>query len=106
MSLPLGEKVRIERKRLGLTLDQLAEYSGSSKSYIWELENRPNLKVSADKLLKIANTLKVTMEYLLNEEQQEESITDIDRKFFRKFSKLDATKKNQLQKILDALEDD
>lgn len=73
---------------------------------MWELENRPSLRPSADKLLKIAEALNVTMEYLLDEEKQEETLSDIDRKFFRKFSKLDASMKAQLQRILDALEDD
>ena len=36
----LGDKIRDLRKEKKLTLDKLAELTGSSKSYIWELENK------------------------------------------------------------------
>jgi len=49
---PLGDRIRTLRKEKGLTLDQLAEQSGSSKSYIWELENKSPPRPSAEKLVK------------------------------------------------------
>ena len=49
---PLGDRIRNLRKEKGLTLDQLAEQSGSSKSYIWELENKSPPRPSAEKLAK------------------------------------------------------
>lgn len=106
MATALGEKIRAERKRLKLTLDQLAERSGSSKSYIWELENRPAVRPSAEKISKIADVLGVTAEYLLNDEKQSPEDADLDKAFFRRFSKLDDTSKDRLKKILDILEDD
>ena len=45
---PLGDRIRNLRKEKGLTLDQLAEQSGSSKSYIWELENKSPPRPSAE----------------------------------------------------------
>ena len=50
----LGEKIRKLRKEKGLTLDKLADLTGSSKSYIWELENKNPPRPSAEKLAKIA----------------------------------------------------
>jgi DNA-binding XRE family transcriptional regulator len=37
---PLGDKIRALRKEKKLSLEQLAELTDSSKSYIWELENK------------------------------------------------------------------
>lgn len=36
----LRKKIHDLRKQKGLTLDQLAKQVNSSKSYIWELENK------------------------------------------------------------------
>ncbi|WP_261405439.1 helix-turn-helix domain-containing protein [Chenggangzhangella methanolivorans] len=46
-----------------MTLDQLAELASSSKSYIWELENKNPPRPSADKIAKIAAVLGVTSDY-------------------------------------------
>ncbi|CAP44990.1 helix-turn-helix domain-containing protein [Bordetella petrii] len=106
MATALGEKVKAERKRLQLTLEQLADRSGSSKSYIWELENRPAIRPSAEKISRIADVLGVTTEYLLDDEKQTPDDTDVDRVFFRRFSKLDDASKEKLKKIMEILEDD
>ena len=65
MTTALGEKIRLLRKKKGYSLDKLAELTESSKSYIWELENKNPSRPSADKLGKIANQLDTTIEYLL-----------------------------------------
>mgnify|MGYP003400529237 FL=1 len=45
MSSALGDKIRKLRKEVKkLTLEELAEQTGSSKGYIWELENRDTRK--------------------------------------------------------------
>ena len=54
MPSPLGDKIRALRKQKKLSLEQLAELTDSSKSYIWELENKDDPKPSADKIGKIA----------------------------------------------------
>jgi transcriptional regulator with XRE-family HTH domain len=102
----LGEKIYKERKRLKLTLEQLAEKSGSSKSYIWELENRPVVRPSADKLSKIADVLGVTVEFLVDDSKQELTTSDTDRVFFRRISQLNEEKRSQLEKFLKAIDDD
>ena len=40
MPSPLGDKIRVLRKQKKLSLEQLAELTESSKSYMWELENK------------------------------------------------------------------
>lgn len=106
MATALGEKIRTERKRRKLTLDQLAEQTGSSKSYIWELENRPVVRPSAEKIAKVGEVLGLTVEYLLDDEKHEPTESDSDKVFFRRFSRLDPKQKEKLQSILSLIEDD
>ena len=106
MSTPLGDKIRAERKRLKLTLDELAQKAESSKSYIWELENRPVVRPSADKISKIADVFGVTVEYLLDDEKQTPTKSDTDEAFFRRIGQLDSVKRAQLEKFLKAIDDD
>ena len=51
MPATLQEKLKQLRTKKGYSLDELAKLSGSSKSYLWELENRPERKPSAEKLM-------------------------------------------------------
>ena len=106
MPTPLGDKIRAERKRLKLTLDKLAEKTDYSKSYIWELENRPVVRPSAEKISKIAEVLEVTVEYLLDDGKQTPTKSDADEVFFRRIGQLDPTKRAQLEKFLKAIDDD
>ena len=106
MATILGEKIRAQRKLMKLTLDQLAEKTESSKSYIWELENRPVVRPSAEKIARIAEVFGVTVEFLLDDEKQELTSTDTDQVFFRRVSQLDSTKRAQLEKFLKAIDDE
>lgn len=106
MATIVGEKIRAQRKRLKLTLEQLAEKTGSSKSYIWGLENGPAVRPSAEKIARIAEVFGVTVEFLLDDEKQEFSDTDADLVFFRRVSRLDTTKRAQLEKFLKAIDDE
>lgn len=67
MSSLLGEKIRRLRTGKGYSLDKLAELTETSKSYLWDLENREAHRPSADKINKVAAALDVTPEYLLSE---------------------------------------
>ncbi|PIW54249.1 MAG: transcriptional regulator [Sphingomonadales bacterium CG12_big_fil_rev_8_21_14_0_65_65_10] len=101
MAVPLREKLKKQRLELGYSLDELAKLSGSSKSYLWELENRDTRKPSAEKLSKIAKVLNVTTEYLLDENAD---LNDkfVKEAFFRKFNRLDAGDKQRIQDMIDA----
>lgn len=106
MTTALGEKIQKLRKERGLTLDKLAELTDSSKSYIWELENKNPPRPSAEKISKIATQLGVTMDYLLDEEQEVTEADAMDEAFFRKYRKMDPVAKERFRKMVELWEDE
>lgn len=103
MATPLGDKIRSLRKRKGYTLDKLAEMAESSKSYIWELENKDPPRPSADKIAKIAIALDVTPDYLITDSVLVEDATDTA--FFRKYRSMDPGTKDKIRRMLDLIGD-
>jgi len=103
---PLGDKIRTLRKQKKFSLDQLAELTESSKSYIWELENKDDPKPSAEKIGKIAAVLDVTTEFLLTESATTPDEEVLDEAFFRKYKNMSEPDKKKIRKILDAWEDE
>ena len=106
MSTPLGEKIRALRKEKGYTLDKLAELSESSKSYIWELENKNPPRPSGEKISKIAIALGVTTDYLLDMTESVSVEDAVDKAFFRKYQQMDQPIKDKLRKMMDLLGED
>lgn len=106
MPSPLGDKLRALRQQKKLSLEQLAELTDSSKSYIWELEHKDAPNPSADKLSKLAAALDVTTEYLLSHATATPDIEVVDEAFFRKYKALPEPTKKQIRKILDAWDGD
>ena len=106
MPSPLGDKIHALRKQKKLSLEQLAELTESSKSYIWELENKEDPKQSAEKISKIAAVLDVTTEFLLTESSATPDEAVLDEAFFRKFKAMSEPDKKKIRKILDAWEDE
>jgi len=98
-----GAKIRELRKEKGMTLDQLAEKTGSSKSYIWELENKNPPRPSADKIAKIAGVLEVTADYLMSTTDGQDRQTAEDLAFFRKYQNMDEETKDKVRKMLDVI---
>lgn len=101
MATRLGDKLRELRKQKELTLDKLAELSGLSKSYIWELENRESQRPSAEKLTALADVLGVSPTYFIEEDVRAPEERHLDEAFFRGYQKLDQDSKEQLRKILE-----
>lgn len=106
MPTPLGTKIRNLRKEKGLSLDQLAMTAETSKSYLWELENRETANPTMDKVAKIAEQLGVTPEFLLADEATVVCEGVTDKAFFRKYQKLDPKTKQKLQDILKVIQQD
>jgi transcriptional regulator with XRE-family HTH domain len=106
MASALGTKINELRRGKGLTLEELAQAAGSSKSYMWEIENKDVARPSAEKLDRIASALDVTAEYLIDATSAAPSDDVLDRAFYRKFQKADPTVKEKLKKILDVLDED
>jgi len=103
VTTPLGDKIRDLRKKHGYTLDKLAELADSSKSYIWELENKDPPRPSADKIAKIAIALGVTPDYLITDAVGVQDAEDTA--FFRKYRSMNEPTKEKIRKMLDLIGD-
>lgn len=106
MPSALGEKIQRLRKEKGLTLEKLAEITGSSKSYIWELENKTPPRPSAEKVSKIADKLGVNVEYLLDAEQTITEDDAADAHFYRKYKKMKSDTKEKIRQMVELWGDD
>lgn len=101
MPTPLGKKIRELRKQKGWTLEKLAELTESSKSYIWELENKSPPRPSAEKIGKIAAVLGVTAEYLIDTTKKSPNEDVVDRAFFREYQRLDEKTKAKIRSLVE-----
>lgn len=65
--MSLAARLQQARKEAGLTLEQLSDESGLSKTYLWELENdvKGVKKPSADTLMRLVTPLRTTIADLL-----------------------------------------
>lgn len=104
MSSSTGEKIRGLRKKHNFTLAGLAEMSGSSKSYIWELENKNPPRPSGEKLAAIAAALGVTADYLLGTGESTDQSDAEDIAFYREYSRMPAETKEKLRKMAKLLD--
>ncbi|MFC3052299.1 helix-turn-helix domain-containing protein [Kordiimonas pumila] len=101
MSSHLGQKVKELRIAKGYSLDKLAELTGSSKSYIWSIENpQPKKKMnpSAEKVSKISQVLGVTSTYLLDDTAtlDDSTLKDALYRDFKDLSQEDQAKVKQI----------
>ncbi|MEO6922942.1 MAG: helix-turn-helix transcriptional regulator [Bryocella sp.] len=106
MSSPLGDKIRARRTERKISLESLAAMTGSSKSYIWELENRENPRPSAEKLTRIADALGVTLEFLWESQSAVADSSVEDKAFFRRYQQMDESGKRKLRAMLDLWQDE
>ena len=106
MPSPLGDKIRELRAKKELSLEDLAALTQSSKSYLWELENKDDPRPSADKLNKIAAALDVTADYLMTKDTAPPGQEVADQAYFRKYQAMPEDTKKRLRKILDTWDDD
>jgi transcriptional regulator with XRE-family HTH domain len=102
----LGDKIRDLRKAKGYTLEKLAELTESSKSYIWELENKNPPRPSGEKISKIASVLGVTAEYLLDPTESVHVADATDEAFYRKYRRMDPTTKDRIRRMVELWGDD
>ncbi|HZR03166.1 MAG TPA: helix-turn-helix transcriptional regulator [Burkholderiales bacterium] len=95
-----GARLRAARTRANLSQDELARRVKSSKGYISELETDPNIRPSADLVLKLATETGTTVEHLLRGDSPEPGE---DRAFFRSYEGADPEVKAKLKAILAVL---
>ncbi|TIU90038.1 MAG: helix-turn-helix transcriptional regulator [Mesorhizobium sp.] len=107
LSEVFGEKLRNRRIELGLTLEALAEKIGSTKAYVWQLENKKPAKPSGELLLKIANVLDISAEYLIDDSVSTPTDTQVRIALARGMAKRGLSQRDvdQLFKISDMLKD-
>ena len=103
MSAKFGEKLRKVRTDRSKTLEELATAIGSSKAYVWQLENKKNAKPSAELLLKIANFLGESPDFFLDDTVEERSENQVEDAFFRKFRTLSDEDTRYMDKIASGL---
>ena len=60
----VGQRINYIRTQMGLTLEALADRSGMSKSFLWEVE-QDRSGISGSRLLQVADALNASVEYLL-----------------------------------------
>lgn len=101
MTNVLGNKIRKIRKEKNLTLEGLAGKTSSSKSYIWELENKNPPRPSADKIARIAEVLGVTSDFLMDTTEIDPKENVLDEAFFRKYQKLESSDKSKIRSLID-----
>ena len=85
-----------------MTLDELAAAASMSKSYLWELENRPSPKPSAEKLDALAKILGKPVSYFLEEEGTTPEEEYEHEAFFRNYKTLDPDDRERVRRIVDS----
>ena len=105
MASEFGIRLKQIRTREKQTLEGLAKEVGSSKAYIWELENKENVRPSGEILYKLANALNTTIVTLMGEKEESE-LDERDQVFFRNYQKLTPPTKQKLSKIMGVLMDE
>jgi|SRR5882762_5098255 len=107
MAKTFGEKLREERERKKLTLEEVANHIGSTKSYVWELENKPSSRPSADKVFKLADLFEISAEYLIDEKGAvRRDLDQTDKAFVRKYQTLPQPQKDRLRRYMKLLDDE
>jgi transcriptional regulator with XRE-family HTH domain len=81
--------IRVRRHELGLSLDQLAERCGSSKSHIWALERRQSKNPTLWLILSLCDGLQCSLNSLIGADvsqpmfsEQEMALVDAHRRIF------------------------
>ena len=100
----IAERIQSIRKKRGMSLAELADKTGLSKSFLWEVEvsRRPNLSINS--LTALASGLGVTPSFLLSGDPLGEDAED--DAFFHEYKSCDAATKRRMRRMLRVLRDD
>jgi transcriptional regulator with XRE-family HTH domain len=69
----MGERIHIARRRKGLTTEALAQRAGTARATISRLENARKPHISLDVIVRIADALEVSVDFLTGRAKEEES---------------------------------
>jgi transcriptional regulator with XRE-family HTH domain len=103
MPIGFGERVRKLREDHGFTLRQLGDKIGTSKSYVWQIENKEHPNPSANVVLDIARIFGVSPYYLIHDDLPEQSKNIEDVILINKLESLTNTDKLMVAEMVDAL---
>jgi transcriptional regulator with XRE-family HTH domain len=71
--MTLGDRIRKQRQRLGLTQEELASKADVDRPRITELEMNRRTKVASDVLRRLARALSCTTDYLVGMYEEEDA---------------------------------
>lgn len=94
----LGKRIREERKKLNFTQEQLAELINVSTTYVGFIE-RGERSLTLDKLIKIANTLGISVDYLLQDSVTDDSSAQ-EKLLLQLFSSANSQQKNMILEMI------
>lgn len=92
-----GEKLRKLRQEKKLSLDEMAEATKSSKSFLWELE-KGTKNPSAEKLAELAKFFGVSLDYLMNE--NDAKLVDTAQRIFTRIKNLSEADQQKIETII------
>ena len=97
--MTLGEHIHTLRKKQGLSQGELGKLVGTSGDIIGRYE-RNEVKPSIDVVIKIADALNVSLDYLAGKTSTEMDINSLKR--LEKISSLPSDKQSELFNVIDA----
>jgi XRE family transcriptional regulator of biofilm formation len=77
----IGERIKMLRKRNGLSLTELSQRAGVAKSYLSSIERGLQQNPSIQFLEKVGAVLKVSVEDFLNSDQSEQKVDHLDHEW-------------------------
>lgn len=77
----IGERIKMLRKRNGLSLTELSQRAGVAKSYLSSIERGLQQNPSIQFLEKVGAVLKVSVEDFLNSDQSEQNAEHLDHEW-------------------------
>jgi transcriptional regulator with XRE-family HTH domain len=99
----LGNLIRLLRKNRGLTLDNLSDLTGLSKSNLCTLETRLNPRPSASTIHKIAQALGVSVDFLIAKGPLISFREELSNELIRRIRNLSKEQQDLIGRIVDSL---
>jgi transcriptional regulator with XRE-family HTH domain len=106
--MALGEKVRVKREEMKLTQAELAKKSGITQATISRIESGEVTQLRSDKLKGLAQTLGVTVDFLVGKKERMEfndalAADENAKIIFRGYEKLPDERRKQLRDFVNWL---
>lgn len=103
MASEFGKRVRALRKSHNLTLNAVAEKIGTSKAYLWQIENRDSPNPSASVVLGLAKVFSVSPYFLFNNSTSDTTDEIVDYSLLEKINNLSGRDKEIVSAMINSL---